>query len=82
MSTQHTPGHPVNFRDDYLQAFREARANGRIGYRVLNNPRARMAASETLCMRLHGDGLDSFRREFASSFAWARMAAKAPGAAT
>ncbi len=69
----------MNFRDDYLQAFREARANGRIGYRVLNNPRARMAASEVLCLRLHGDGLDTFRREFAYCNGWSRMADKAIG---
>jgi len=64
----------MTFRDDYLQAFREARADGRIGYRVLNNPRARMAAAEVLCLRMHGDGLDAFRYEFAASSAWERMA--------
>ena len=65
----------MTFRDDYLQAFREARANGRIGYRVLNNPRARMAAAEVLCLRMHGDELDAFRREFAYSFGWQRNGA-------
>lgn len=68
----------MSFRDDYLQAFREARAKGRIGYRVLNNPRARMAAAEVLCMRLElSDGLFRFRREFASHPGWQRMANKA-----
>lgn len=67
----------MSFRDDYLQAFREARANGRIGYRVLRNPRARMAAAEVLCMRLHGDHLDAFRYEFASGPWWERMAERA-----
>lgn len=72
----------MTFRDDYKQAFREARANGRIGYRRLNNPRARMAAGEVLCLRMHGDGLDSFRYKFAASFAWERMAERATGAAS
>ncbi len=69
----------MSFRDDYLQAFREARANGRIGYRILNNPRARMAAAETLCLRMVVDGLWSFRREFAYCEGWTRMADREDG---
>lgn len=64
----------MSFRTDYAQAFREARANGRIGYSLLRNPRARMAAAEVLCLRMHGDSLNRFHSAFAYSFGWQRMA--------
>jgi predicted acetyltransferase len=62
----------MTFRESYKQAFREARANGRIGYSLLRNPRARMAATETLRMRLDRDGLTKFRYEFAAHPGWLR----------
>ena len=77
MSAHHAPGQ--SFRSDYQQAFREARAGGRIGYRILRNPRARMAAAEALCLRLHDDELTAFRRRFAYCGGWDRMADRAAG---
>lgn len=49
----------------YHQAFRELRANGRIGYSVLRNPAARMAASEVLALRPTEDALLAVRRRIA-----------------
>ena len=55
----------MDTRNTFYQAFRELRANGRIGYTVLSNPRCRMAASEVLCARLQEDALQSVRRRIA-----------------
>lgn len=52
----------MSARDLFHQAWRELRANGRIGYAVLRAPRMRYAAVECLRMRLERDSLDAVRQ--------------------
>jgi len=47
-----------------LTAYREARANGRIGYLRLGDPRARMAAAESLRCRLDSDETALARKRY------------------
>jgi hypothetical protein len=55
-------------KQTFKQAFRELRADGRIGYTKLS-PRARFAAIECLRMRLEGDELAAVR----SRLVWAAI---------
>lgn len=52
----------MDTRNAFYQAFRELRANGRIGYSVLRDPRARLAACEALRLRAQEDALSHVRR--------------------
>jgi hypothetical protein len=54
----------MNQQQRFQQAYREARANGRIGYLRLGDPRARMAAAESLRCRLDSDETALARKRY------------------
>lgn len=55
----------MDAKQTFKQAWRELRANGRIGYTAFNAPRMRMAAIEALRERSSGDNLDGARQRLA-----------------
>lgn len=52
----------MDTRNAFYQSFRELRANGRIGYSVLRNPRARLAACVAFRLRCEEDALRAVAR--------------------